>query len=180
MENAAIEMTIEPDTNAEAGADTNTVAGPETLRTLAIPFRDGQAVLPNSLVVEVLPYAPPLGIDGAPRWVLGSMLWKAQPLPLISLEFLVHQNQAPEVGLHNRIIVVQAVSNQPKLRNFGFVGSEAPRMVELERGHIANEIFLQAPPEGISNQVLVHGERAVIPDMDKIESTLSKLLRSQR
>ena len=112
--------------------------------------------------------------------MIGSMLWKALPLPLVSLEFLAAEGKLPESGTHNRIIVVQAINDLPKLRYFGFVGSEAPRMVELERGEISKEMFLHSLPSGIASQVLVHGQRAIVPNLDEIEMTLNQVVNAAR
>ena len=150
----------------------------EKLRSLIIPYRGGMTVLPNSMVVEVLPYAPPLGLENAPPWVLGSMLWKAQPLVLVSLEYLSRQKAGG--GMHNRIIVVQAITGQPKLGYLGFVGSEAPRILDLMREEISKEIFLENSAPGVAEQVLIQGERAIIPNFDLIEKTISELLNHDR
>jgi chemosensory pili system protein ChpA (sensor histidine kinase/response regulator) len=58
---------------------------PSNLRCLLITVQGGQVILPNSLVVEVLPFATPLRIEAAPHWVVGAMLWHNLTTPLISL-----------------------------------------------------------------------------------------------
>jgi chemosensory pili system protein ChpC len=154
------------------------IAEPQVLRSLLIAFQGGQAILPNSAVVEVLPFAPSLGIENAPRWVIGAMLWKALTIPLVSLERLIVTENASETGHYTRIIIVHALGNHPRLRYFGLLGSEAPRIIELERSGISLEINLDPLPTGVLNRVLVYGQSAVIPDMDAIESILNRVMHN--
>jgi hypothetical protein len=104
------------------------------------------------------------------------MLWKAITIPLVSLEYLLAGDKASEAGTHSRIIIVQTIGKHSKLRYFGLVGSEAPRMDELQRSDLALDLHLQAAPTELLNQVLVHGERSVIPDLDAIEAILNRVL----
>ena len=74
------------------------------LRCLLVALQGGQILLPNSLVVEVLPFATPLRIETAPHWVVGAMLWRNLTTPLISLGRLIFR-VAPEADLNSRIII---------------------------------------------------------------------------
>ena len=148
----------------------------QTLRSILISFQGGIAVLPNSTVVEVLPFATPLRMEKAPPWVVGAILWKTLTIPIVSLERLVYRTN-PGGGAHSRIIVVSALSNNPKLRDFGFLGTEAPQLMDLERNDIALHESKSALP-GVSCRVTVKGREAVIPDMAAIESVLSRLVNA--
>ena len=148
----------------------------QTLRSILISFQGGIAVLPNSTVVEVLPFATPLRMAEAPPWIVGAILWKTLTIPIVSLERLVYRTN-PGNSAHSRIIVVSALSNNPKLRDFGFLGTEAPQLMDLERNDIALHKSESALP-GVSCQVTVKGREAVIPDMAAIESVLSRLVNA--
>jgi chemosensory pili system protein ChpC len=154
------------------------ITEPQILRSLLITFQDGQAILPNSTAVEVLPFAPSLGIENAPRWVIGAMLWKALTIPLVSLERLVSNEDSSEAGNYTRIIIVHALGKHPRLRYFGLLGSEAPRIIELERSGISLEVNLEPLPTGVLNRVSVYGQSAIIPDMDAIESILNRVMHN--
>ena len=149
----------------------------QVLQTLLIPFQGGQAVLPNSTIVEVLPFAPPLTLENAPRWVVGAILWRARTTPLVSLESLM-DSLSPSSGTHSRIIIVHSLGKNPKLPNFGFLGTGVPRPLNLKREAIAPHGPIGLAPEGIWRRVWVEGEEAVIPDMDTIETTLAPLVRT--
>lgn len=153
-----------------------TLSNPQqVLRCFLIPFPDGQVVLPTSLVAEVLPFATPLKIEHAPSWVVGAMLWGARTTPLVSLGQLCF-NQSPTRG-NSRIIVVHALSNEPKLRSYGLLASDAPHLIDLTRSNIV--LDQEAEPcaqECLLNRVKVNGKPAIIPDLDAIERRLAPLL----
>ena len=148
---------------------------PQPLRCILIHFQDGLAILPDSTVVEVLPYAKPLFIEGAPPWVMGAFLWKAVTIPLISLERLVNRVN-PGANLHTRIVVVNALGHDPKLRNFGFLGTEAPQLLDVYREDMKPHDNVEPVP-GVLGRALFRGQEAVIPDMRAVESVLSRLVR---
>lgn len=149
----------------------------QILRTLLIPFRSGRALLPNSLVVQVLPYATPLRIENAPPWVMGAMLWRARTIPLVSLEHIINP-KAPGLEGHARIIVLNTLNQRPKLTNFALLGTAAPQLLNLTRMAIRDLADDTVNIPGIARWVQVNGETAIIPDLDAIESTLIALMRA--
>lgn len=145
------------------------------LRSLLIPFQGGQAVLPHSTVVQVLPFAKSLRLENAPPWVTGAILWRSRTTPLVSLERLVC-GITPGPGAHSRIIVVNALSNAPRLPSFGLLGARAPQLLDLERTAISLDEATEPLPAGVLSRVRINGQAAIIPDMDAIEAVLSRLM----
>ncbi len=96
------------------------------LRCLLITVQGGQVILPNSLVVEVLPFATPLRIEAAPHWVVGAMLWHNLTTPLISLGRWIF-GVAPGADINSRIIIVNTLGADSRLPRFGILGTAAPR-----------------------------------------------------
>ncbi|HNO60057.1 MAG TPA: chemotaxis protein CheW, partial [Plasticicumulans sp.] len=81
------------------------------LRCLLIGFAGGRLLLPGSMVVEVLPHATPLRVAEVPRWVLGSLLWRARTVPLLAIEPLV-TGQPAAPGPRSRIVVLTTPSER--------------------------------------------------------------------
>ncbi|MDX1656346.1 MAG: chemotaxis protein CheW [Candidatus Competibacteraceae bacterium] len=153
----------------------------ESLRCFLMPFTGGgQLLLPNSTLLEVLPFAPPLPLEGAPAWVLGKLLWRARTVPLVATERLA-TGQRPEPTPRSRIVMVHALGGNPKLPFFGFMATGAPRAVKLEEGDLVQDTDQSReddePREGVLNRVKLGAERAVIPDLDRIEEVLVPLVR---
>lgn len=148
-----------------------------TLRSVIFTFQGGRAVLPNSAVIEVLPFARPLRMENAPPWVVGSILWKTMTIPIVSLERLVLRTH-PGVGAHSRIVIVNALSNDPKLRDFGFLSTEPPQLLDMKRADISRYESPEPNLPGVACRVLLRDQQAIIPDMPAIESVLSRLVRA--
>ncbi|MCC7220668.1 MAG: chemotaxis protein CheW [Candidatus Contendobacter sp.] len=149
------------------------------LRCLLITVQGGQLILPNSLVVEVLPYATPLRIEGAPHWVVGAMLWRNLTTPLISLGRLIFR-VGSDADLNSRIIIAHTLGTDSKLPHFGILGTAAPRPLNLQRHEIAMDT--EAPKSELSRPGVLLWARyqeqpVVIPDLETIEAVLQPLVR---
>ncbi len=147
------------------------------LRCLLVAVQGGQLLLPNSLVAEVLPFATPLWIEGAPEWVVGAMLWRNLTTPLVSLGRLIY-GVAAEADLNSRIIIVNALGAHSRLPYFGLLGTAAPRPLNLHRFEIDLDPSAASRGEqlGVLSWAHYENEPVVIPDMDAIEAVLRPLV----
>lgn len=149
------------------------------LRCLLITVQGGQIILPNSLVVEVLPYATPLQIETAPHWVVGAILWRNLTTPLVSLGRLIFR-VTPAADLNSRIIIAHTLGNDSKLPHFGILGTAAPRPLNLQRHEIvlnANTPEAERNRPGILSWARYQDQPVIIPDMETIEAVLQPLVR---
>ncbi len=146
---------------------------PQVLPSFLIPIQEGQVVLPRSIVVESLPFATPLKIERAPPWIVGAILWRARTTPLVNLDALI-KGSLPDAETHSRIVVLNALSDDPKLRNYCILATGVSRPIELERASVSvagDDDEILRPP-GISRRTRISGEPAIIPDLDFIEEIL--------
>ncbi len=151
----------------------------QALRSLLIPFQGGRAIVPNSIVVQVLPFATPLRVENAPPWVVGAMLWRARTIPLVSLGRLIHEADAePGGSAHARIVVVHTLGDDPNLPNFGILATDIPHLLNnlLRDDVVPDGSAMGALPEGILNRARIKGEAAIIPDLDAIEVVLRRIM----
>lgn len=148
------------------------------LRCLLIAVQGGQVILPNSLIVEVLPFATPLHIEGAPQWVAGAMLWRNLTTPLVSLGRLIFQ-VAPEADLNSRIIFVNALGSDSQLPHFGILGTSVPRPLDLQRQEISldPDAATESNRPGVLSWARYQDQPVIIPDLDAIEAVLQPLVR---
>jgi chemosensory pili system protein ChpC len=149
------------------------------LRCLLIAVQGGQIILPNSLVVEVLPFAAPLRIEQAPQWVVGAMLWRNLTTPLISLGQLIFR-VAPEADINSRIIIVNTLGTDAKLPYFGVLGTSAPRPLNLRHQDLTLDPEVteaQTRQPGVLSWSRYQELPVIIPDMEAIEAVLQPLLR---
>ena len=131
-------------------------------------------VLPQSIVVESLPFATPLKIERAPPWIVGAILWRARTTPLVNLDALI-KGSLPDAETHSRIVVLNALSDDPKLRNYCVLATGVSRPIELDRASVSvadDDDEILRPP-GVSRRARISsGEPAIIPDLDFIEEIL--------
>jgi chemosensory pili system protein ChpC len=149
------------------------------LRCLLISVQSGQLVLPNNLVAEVLPFATPLQIEGAPQWVVGAMLWRNLTTPLVSLGRLIFR-VTPEADLNSRIIVLNTLGADSRLPHYGILGTSAPRPLNLRRQDIQPDPEIPASEinrPGVLSWARYQEQPAVVPDLDAIEAVLRPLVR---
>jgi chemosensory pili system protein ChpC len=149
------------------------------LRCLLITVQGGQVILPNSLVVEVLPFATPLRIEAAPHWVVGAMLWHNLTTPLISLGRWIF-GVAPGADINSRIIIVNTLGADSRLPRFGILGTAAPRPLNLQRQDIDQDLEVaeaERQRPGILSWARYQDQSVLIPDMDAIEAVLQPLVR---
>ena len=149
------------------------------LRCLLITVQGGQVILPNSLVVEVLPFATPLRIEAAPHWVVGAMLWHNLTTPLISLGRWIF-GVAPSADINSRIIIVNTLGADSRLPRFGILGTAAPRPLNVQRQDIDQDLEIaeaERQRPGILNWARYQDQSVLIPDMDAIEAVLQPLVR---
>lgn len=147
------------------------------LRCLLIAVQGGQILLPNSLVVEVLPFATPLRIEAAPQWVVGAMLWRNLTTPLVSLGRLIFR-VTPEADLNSRIIFINALGSDSRLPHFGLLSTSVPRPLDLQRHEISlDPAMAELNRPGVLSWAVYQDQPVVIPDLDAIEAVLQPLLR---
>ena len=147
------------------------------LRCLLIAVQGGQIILPNSLVVEVLPFATPLQVEAAPHWVVGAMLWRNLTTPLVSLGRLIFR-VTPEADLNSRIIFINALGSDSRLPHFGILGTSVPRPLDLQRHEITlDPAVADLNRPGVLSWARYQDQSVVIPDLETIEAVLQPLVR---
>ncbi|MEZ5593242.1 MAG: chemotaxis protein CheW [Gammaproteobacteria bacterium] len=157
-------------------SDKNAPAQVHALSSALIVFQGGQIIVPSNAVAEVLPYAPSLSLENAPPWVVGTMLWQADPIPLINLDKLLLQ-QPPEDVQYRRIIVLNMLTPHPRLRYFGLLSTDAPQRVLLQRNDLVPSAIPSQPPVGALSYAALKGRQVLIPDLDMIEAELVQVVR---
>lgn len=143
----------------------------DTVRTLIIPMRGRNLLLPNVAVAEVVPYMRPRAIDAAPEWMLGVISWRGLTIPLISYDTLYGAQNQDGIG-QARIAVLNTVRQDSGLPFYAVVTTGIP---QLKRVHA--DLLQEQPGErvaGVLSQVLVGDVQTVIPDLEELESAVAK------
>jgi chemosensory pili system protein ChpC len=147
----------------------------DEIRGLLIPLAGEQLLMPNALVAEVVNYQPPRPTEGAPAWLKGSIGWRGEILPVVSMEALMQLPEAT-LGHRARIVVLNALTGNARLPYLGLIAQAIPRLVRITPDNLepVDEDGFQVP--GSMAGVRIAGEAASIPDLDALERALLEQL----
>ncbi len=144
------------------------------VHSLLIPIEDGTILLPNANVAEVIHYSRPEPVKGAPDWLLGFIQWRDLKIPLVSYETLLGRGK-PETSGVKWVLVLNALGGRSDLPFFSIVVRGKPKLIQVDESIVTPTS--KSPERGILSHVHVHGDPAIIPDPDLIESMLHELKR---
>ncbi len=141
--------------------------------TLLIPVDGKTLLIPNVTVAEVMSYSAPEKVKGKlPEWYLGVLNWRNQKIPMLSFEGLNGAGVSTETG-EETLCIINGVGE--KLPFYALVTQGAPRLMRVDA-----ETFTQQQKGALGDveAMKVEGANitAVIPDFDKIEKLISKIL----
>ena len=140
----------------------------DKVRSLWIPLRGMNLLLPNVAVAEVVPYREPELIEAGPDWLLGVFHWRDQRIPMVSYEAFCKQ-AAPESADRARILVLNTPQGDSRLPFLAMATSGIPRLFladneglddVLGAEHFASDHSLSA--------VRIGSEQADIPDLTRV------------
>jgi chemosensory pili system protein ChpC len=161
---------------AGAGLAGEDAARRDDIRGVLIQVAGGRLLLPNATIAEVLSFADPEPIAGAPEWLLGRIRWRGWQLPLVAFSRLAGI-AAEQGGLGSKVLVVKAFGGNPKLPYFALLTQGFPRLVTVSRqALVAVDHGAEALPEPVLAEVMLNEDQALLPDIDRIEALLGEAL----
>ncbi len=145
------------------------------IRGVTITVTGGRLLLPNANIAEIITFAEPEPVPGAPSWVLGRLRWRGWRLPLVSFSRLA--GLATDEGeLGAKVAVLRALGGNPRLPYFCLLTQGFPRLTTVSSDALitADEGEL---PAGAQMRVLLRDEYSYIPDLIDIEHRLLDVLQ---
>lgn len=147
---------------------------PAEIRAVLIPLGSETLLLPNAAVAEVIGYQAPRALRETPNWLLGSIDWRQQNLPVVQLQHMLGKAQSPE-GYRPRIVICHTLGEGAQRPFVGIVAQSIPRLVRVR------ETSLQGQPLEAGDDALVHARltvetrQALIPDLSELERRVSEV-----
>ncbi|MCC7256340.1 MAG: chemotaxis protein CheW [Dokdonella sp.] len=142
---------------------------PREIRGVMVPVTEGRVLLPNATVAEVISYTTPEPIAGAPAWLLGRLTWRGWRLPLVSLPILT--GRLTEENRNNaRVAVLKALGGNAGMPFIALLVQGFPRLTTITQELLIQTSDDEPHAQGVRVEVLVRDDRAIIPDLDAIES----------
>ncbi len=143
------------------------------IHSLLLPVQQGQLLLPNSAVAEIVEYNAPTPMDDAPSWWLGMVAWRGIEIPLLSYDAFVG-GEPPAEQSRLRIAVLNTLNGNTELPFIGVVLQGIPRLLTAGSDNVVASAEGDSV-DGIASKVLAGSDQAMIPDLDALERSLVDL-----
>ena len=142
------------------------------LQALIVPLRRMNLVVPQSLVIEVVPMPELKKIPAAKgaSGVRGRVEWRGRSLVLLSVESYCLLSDAESAGRTKRVAVMKGIAG---LEYYAIEIFSIPHPLRLAKTDISSEVS----PEHCdlaSQYVRAAGVKAMIPDFERIERYLKE------
>lgn len=145
----------------------------DKVRSLWVPLREMNLLLPNVAVAEISSYRAPVHVDGMPDWLLGMVQWRDQDIPVISLEAVCGMT-VPSNPVFSRLMIVNSVNPDSPMKHFAIVTAGLPGLIQFgddTADEVGGEVY-----EGLKCIVRIGNEQAVIPDLPYLQDMLESCL----
>lgn len=148
----------------------------QDIRGVLIQVEGARLLLPNATISEVLSFADPEPIAGAPAWLLGRIRWRGWMLPLVSFARLSGLAEE-QGGLGSKVVILKALGGDAKLPHFALLTQGFPRLVTVSRDALAVDHDAGSElQDGVQLRVLFNDDAALVPDIDGIEDAIRQAL----
>jgi len=143
----------------------------DSVRSLWVPLRDVNMLLPSVSVAEVSNYQLPGEVPDTPGWLLGTITWRDLTVPVISLE-VMRGHKAPANLVYSRILIINSIRPDSPIRFYAVVTAGLPRLFRFDESTIQG--VETSKHEILQCCVTVNSDTAVIPDLDYIQGRLEQ------
>lgn len=143
----------------------------DRIRSLWVPLRKLNLLLPNVAVAEIGSYRTPRTSSDMPEWYLGTVRWQDQDIPVMSLETLVGISVTSN-PVFSRLMILNSVHPESPVRNYAIVTAGLPGLIQFANDTASDFHPIDEP--GLKCIVRIGSEEAVIPDLDYLQSLLEQ------
>lgn len=140
------------------------------LPSLILPMGEHYLLAPTVSIAEIISYVRPEPVPDAPEWLLGTVVWRKQNVPLVSLEILRGEALA-DVGSRSRIAVFNNTGVSDDLPFFAVPTFGIPRLSRVLES-VIHEIEDQPIKPFEKMRVELEGEICSIPDVGAMEQVI--------
>ena len=150
---------------------------PSDIRGVLMQLRGARLLLPNATMAEVLSYATPEPIEGAPDWLLGRIRWRGYPLPLVAFAQLAGLGEE-RADLGSKVVVLKALGGRTQLPYFALLTQGFPRLVTVSRDALLADGEEEELPLAVHSRVQLNLDDALVPDLPALEAMIEAALRA--
>ena len=140
---------------------------------LLIPLADERLIVPRSCVAEVIAWAQPARMEGAPPWYVGTTSWNGRAVPVISFEGALGRPLAQPSG-RTRIVVVHCLGSRLPAGHFGILTQGFPQLVRLNPDVVKADPTRSFPDRSpVLCALRMVNETPLVPDLEYLETLIA-------
>jgi chemosensory pili system protein ChpC len=141
---------------------------------LLVPLADERLIVPRSCVAEVIAWAPPQQMEGAPAWYVGTTSWNGRALPVISFEAAMGR-ALPQPSGRTRIVVLHCLGSRLQAGNFGVLTQGFPQLVRLNPDVVKADPTRSFPDRSpVLCALRMVNEAPLVPDLEVLEAMIAE------
>lgn len=145
----------------------------DKVRSLWVPLRDANLLLPNVAVAEISSYRIPSPLEGMPEWCLGTVKWSGEDIPVISIEAVCGLSLQSN-PVFSRLMIVNSVRQNSPVGHYAIVTAGLPGLIQF--GPDTADQVVPCENDGLQCIVRIGNEEAIIPDLDYLQELLENEL----
>ncbi len=148
------------------------------IRGVMVPVTEGNVVLPNAAIAELVAYTPPGSMPCEEDWVLGFINWRGWQVPLFSFAKMAGLADE-ERDTTARVAVLKALTGSTNMPFLALMTQGFPQLVNMNKNNLHVIPGAELTP-GVAFQVEIDGSTGYIPDLAHIEKVLSNCLAESK
>ncbi|MDH5765864.1 MAG: chemotaxis protein CheW [Gammaproteobacteria bacterium] len=147
----------------------------QQIKCVLLSVNEAQLVLPKKAVAEVVAIKNIINVANKPGWMLGYLDWRGKSIPLVSIEAMGGVRMPSLASGNVSAAVVYVIGENAPFQFMSFLVQGTPKVVNLKSASVvADEEEMQHPV--IDQGVLIHGEKAGIVDLEKLEAIIKYVM----
>ena len=134
-------------------------------------LRDGQThfIFPNAVVLEMVRASNIESKENSPEWILGTLQWHGQTIPILSVSRILGGRHEPE---GEKCVVIKTMGVCAGLDCYAIHTDSFPQFISIHRQGMLVDASTPSGVFGSSMSILVEEKSVLVLDLDEIEKKL--------
>lgn len=148
----------------------------QDIYSLLVPLAQNRLLIPRANVAEVTGFRECTALPSKPSWLLGTIKWENEIVPLVSFEG-ASGGEVPQTEGRTRIVLLRTLTDALKSKCFGVVTQGFPQLVRVNAMVLEFDDSSSWPDPGpVLCQVKMVNQRPLVPDIEQLEQMIAGAL----
>ncbi len=152
------------------------LAEQQDIYSLLVPLSQHRLLVPRANVTEVTGFRECTALPDKPSWLLGTIEWEKETIPLVSFEG-ASGGDVPQTEGRTRIVLLRTLTDVLPGKCFGVVTQGFPQLVRVNAMVLEYDDTSTWPDPGpVLCQVKMVNQRPLVPDIEQLEHMIADAL----